>query len=153
MSGKILVPHDGYEMSEKALKYAIEIAKAMRMEIIILRVVSPVISDTTLYSFLSDKERRRVRRELTHVDKQVQSKIYDNLAKQLTACMSKNVKASRLVVIGDPVEKILSVTQKENPYMLIIGSRRLKGFGKLKILGSVARKVSENARCPVTIVH
>lgn len=38
MKGKILVPHDGYEMSDKALKYAIEIAKAMRMEIIILRV-------------------------------------------------------------------------------------------------------------------
>jgi nucleotide-binding universal stress UspA family protein len=37
--------------------------------------------------------------------------------------------------------------------MIIIGSRKLKGFGKLKILGSVARKVSENAKCPVTIVH
>jgi len=29
----------------------------------------------------------------------------------------------------------------------------LHTIGKLKILGSVARKVSENARCPVTIVH
>lgn len=79
--------------------------------------------------------------------------MYNKLAKQLTACVSKGVKAKRLVMIGEPVEKILTVATQENPYMIIIGSRKLKGFGKLKILGSVARKVSENAKCPVTIVH
>jgi nucleotide-binding universal stress UspA family protein len=34
-----------------------------------------------------------------------------------------------------------------------MGSRRLKGVSRLKALGSVTRKVSEQADCPVLIVH
>ena len=150
MKGKILVPHDGYEMSDKALKYAIEIAKAMRMEIIILRVVH--VFDFSIIP-LSYRERENLMKELKTVDGEAKKHMYGKLAKQLTACVSKGVKAKRLVMIGEPVEKILAVAAQENPYMIIIGSRKLKGFGKLKILGSVARKVSENAKCPVTIVH
>lgn len=149
---KILVPHDGYEMSDKALKYAIEIARAMRMEIIILRVMPHVIDDSSII-FLHEKEQNRIKRDVIKINRQVKLQIYNKLAKQLTMCSSAGVKASRIVVIGDPVEKILSVARREDPYLIIIGSRKLKGLGKLRLLGSVARKISENARCPVTIVH
>ena len=37
--------------------------------------------------------------------------------------------------------------------MIIMGSHRLKGLPKIKALGSVTRKVSESADCPVLIVH
>jgi nucleotide-binding universal stress UspA family protein len=149
---KILVPHDGYEMSDKALKYAIEIAKAMHMKIIILRVVPHVIADSSII-FLHEKEQNRIKRNMVKINQQVKMQIYNHLAKQLTMCSSEGVRASRMVVIGDPVEKILSVARREDPYLLIIGSRKLKGLGKLRLLGSVARKVSEEAECPVTIVH
>ncbi|MEM3085290.1 MAG: universal stress protein [Nitrososphaerales archaeon] len=151
MRHKILVPHDGYEMSDKALNYAIEIAKAMDMEITVLRVLPEIIEGSSL--FLSEKERERVKRELSRVSKEVQKKVYDSLEKQVNVCESKGVRASRMVLVGEPVEKILSVANKEDPFLIIIGSRRLKGLGKLKVLGSVARKVSEQAKCPVTIVH
>lgn len=150
MKRKILVPHDGYEMSDKALKYAIEIAKAMRMEIIILRVVR--VFDFSIIP-LSYKERENLRKKLKNADKEAKRHVYNKLVKQLTACVSEGVKTRRLVMVGEPAERNLAVATQENPYMIIIGSRKLKGFGKLKILGSVARKVSENAKCPVTIVH
>lgn len=150
MKGKILVPHDGYEMSDKALKYAIEIAKAMRMEIIILRVIH-VFDFSTIP--LSYRERENLRKKLKDADRETKKHAYNKLAKQLTACVSEGVKAKRMVMIGGPVERILAIAAQENPYMIVMGSRKLKGIGKLKILGSVARKVSENAKCPVTIVH
>jgi nucleotide-binding universal stress UspA family protein len=37
--------------------------------------------------------------------------------------------------------------------LVVMGSRRLKGASRIKALGSVARKVSEIAECPVLIVH
>jgi nucleotide-binding universal stress UspA family protein len=44
---------------------------------------------------------------------------------------------------------------KENEVDLIVmGSRRLEGVSKIVVaLGSVARKVSERAFCPVMLVH
>jgi nucleotide-binding universal stress UspA family protein len=48
MSHTILVPHDGYEMSDKALKYAIEIAKGLNMNIKIIRVVEEVLDVSTM---------------------------------------------------------------------------------------------------------
>jgi nucleotide-binding universal stress UspA family protein len=152
MKRKILVPHDGYEMSDKALKYAIEIAKAMHMGIIILRVMPHVIDHSSII-FLHEKEQNRIKRDMMKINKQVKLQIYNKLTKQLTMCSSEGVRASRVVVIGDPVEKILSVARKEDPYLIIIGSRKLKGLGRLRLLGSVARKISEQAKCPVTIVH
>ena len=37
--------------------------------------------------------------------------------------------------------------------LIIIGSQRLNKFSKIKALGSVSRKISENADCPVMIIH
>jgi nucleotide-binding universal stress UspA family protein len=37
--------------------------------------------------------------------------------------------------------------------MIIVGSRRLETISRIKALGSVARKVSETAECPVMIIH
>jgi nucleotide-binding universal stress UspA family protein len=34
-----------------------------------------------------------------------------------------------------------------------MGSKRLEAISKIKALGSVARKVSEAAECPVLLIH
>jgi nucleotide-binding universal stress UspA family protein len=34
-----------------------------------------------------------------------------------------------------------------------MGSTSLKGISKVRVLGSVSRAVSENANCPVMLVH
>lgn len=55
--------------------------------------------------------------------------------------------------VGSPAEEIVSVANAQKVDLIIMGSRRLEKVEKLKALGSVARKVSEIAACPVTIVH
>ena len=61
MSRIILVPHDGYEMSDKALKYATEIARGLNMNIKLLRVVEEVLYISTM-SHWNNIERARVKR-------------------------------------------------------------------------------------------
>jgi nucleotide-binding universal stress UspA family protein len=58
------------------------------------------------------------------------------------------------VVIGNPAEVIIDVANnKEKVDLIIMGSTSLKGISKVRVLGSVSRAVSENANCPVMLVH
>ena len=50
-------------------------------------------------------------------------------------------------------EQILKYTSDNKIDLIIIGSQRLNKFSKIKALGSVSRKISENADCPVMIIH
>jgi len=56
-----------------------------------------------------------------------------------------------------PAERIIDVAENERVDLIIMGSRELKrekeyAAGKLKLLGSVARRVSEIAESPVMII-
>lgn len=56
MTQKILVPHDGSEMSDRALNKAIEFAKLLNSEIIILHILDDkLIPSTAIMSLLGEK--------------------------------------------------------------------------------------------------
>ena len=57
--------------------------------------------------------------------------------------------AIRSVVAGYPSDVILSEAAKNNVNLIIMGTAGLRGISKIKALGSVARRVSEQAVCPV----
>ena len=154
MSRIILVPHDGYEMSNSALKYAIEIAKGLNMNIKLIRVVQGVIDISTM-SIWNNIERARVKRDIEKAKAQIRKKEYKKLEKLVSMATSRGVEASSLVLEGDAAEKITSVINKERPYLVVVGSGRLpsRGLSKLKTLGSVARKITEESKCPVLVVR
>jgi nucleotide-binding universal stress UspA family protein len=59
--------------------------------------------------------------------------------------------------MGAPAEGIIDVAENERGDLIVMGSRELKrekeyAAGKLKLLGSVARRVSEIAESPVMII-
>jgi nucleotide-binding universal stress UspA family protein len=153
MSHIILVPHDGYEMSDKALKYAIEIAKGLNMNIKIIRVVEEVLDVSTM-SHWNNIERARLKRNIEKDRAQIRQKEYEKLEKLVSLANSSGVEASSLVREGDGAEKIVSTIKKETPYLVVIGSNRskLKGLSKIRALGSVARKLSEKSPRPVLII-
>ena len=153
MSRIILVPHDGYEMSDSALKYAIEIAKGLNMNIKLIRVVEEVL-DVSIMSHWNNIERARVKRDVEKHRAQIREKEYKKLKKLVSLSNSSGVEASSLVLEGDVAEKIVSTIKKEKPYLVVIGSNRLKlkGLSKIRALGSVARKLSEKSPRPVLIV-
>jgi nucleotide-binding universal stress UspA family protein len=58
--------------------------------------------------------------------------------------------------MGAPEEGIIDVVENEHVDLIVMGSRELKRekeyAGKLKLLGSVTRRVSEIAESPVMII-
>ena len=150
----ILVPHDGYSMSNKALKYAIEIAKGLSTDIKLVRVIDEILDVSTM-SHWRNIERARVKRDIEKLRARAREKEYKRLDKLISFSQSRGVEASSLVLEGNAAEKILLAIKKEKPYIVIIGSNRLKlrGLAKIKALGSVARKLSEQSPRPVLIVR
>jgi nucleotide-binding universal stress UspA family protein len=64
----------------------------------------------------------------------------------------ENVSLQSEVLIGDPSNEILQFANDEKVDLIIIGTTGLSGIKKF-VFGSVARKVSEKAKCPVMLVR
>ena len=149
MISKILVPHDGTEMSDKAFEKAVEFAKMFKAELVLLHIIEYGIEP--LPTSLEDKglinrARRSARIQLEKGwDKMVEVKTHE----------IENDKVDLLgeCRYGSASEQIVRFAKNNKIDIIVMGSRRLKGILKIKALGSVTRKVSEIADCPILIVH
>ncbi len=90
MARMILVPHDGYEMSDKALKYAIEIAKGLEMNMKIIRVVEEIL-DVSRMGQWDNFKRAKVKREVEKHKAQIRKKEYKRLEKLVSLANSRGV--------------------------------------------------------------
>jgi nucleotide-binding universal stress UspA family protein len=154
MARTILVPHDGHAMSDAALKYAIDIAISMNMKIKMVRVI-PRLFDISEMSHWTEPERKRVRKEMERKRKRAIDHEYKNLEKHTSLITLKGVQASSQLIEGiDVADEITKIAKKEKPYIVVIGSKKLKskGLSRIRILGSVARKLSVESTYPLLIV-
>lgn len=148
---RILVPHDGSETSDKALREAEGFAKALNYEILLLHVVdNTFIPPSASLGFFEQSSLENTKTELMKVLKEgAEQMLKDRMAK----VKEKGINIRYLINTGSPVEIILSIANNEKVNLIVMGSRQLTKVGKIKALGSVARRVSELAECPVMIVH
>ena len=67
----------------------------------------------------------------------------------------ENIKFNITISTDEPPisEQILKFASDNKIDLVIIGSHRLSEISKIKALGSVSRKVSENVECPIMIIH
>ena len=151
MLTKILVPYDGSRYSSKALTRAIELAHNLDSEIILLSVVNPgYISPPGLLGILKSKKEKDVIKKLSRSMKLDSEKMLKTATKK---CESKGISVSYKIMEGEIANKILEFANSKKITLIVIGSHGLHGISKLKTLGSVSRRVSENAKCPVLIVR
>jgi nucleotide-binding universal stress UspA family protein len=141
MISKILVPHDGTEMSDKALEKAVELTKALDAELVLLHVIEqiPIPPSIMLGSdpILIKRARRSVRRELEQGWNKF-AEIKMHLLEGKT-----NVRITSDCLAGTAADQILRYAKTNKPDMIVMASARLEGLSKIKALGSVSRKVSE----------
>jgi len=151
MLTKILVPYDGSSYSIKALTRAIEIAHNLDSKIILFSVVNTgYISPPGLLGMIKSKKEKEIIKKYGKSLKLNSEKMLKNAVKK---CESKGISVSYRIEEGEISAKILDFAKAKKITLIVIGSHGLHGIGKLKTLGSVSRRVSENARCPVLIVR
>jgi nucleotide-binding universal stress UspA family protein len=141
MIKKILVPVDGSSTALRALEFAMEVARNVDAEIIVMNIDIPY-------------DLSRIKPKLKDADgKDIESKKLSPLEEAKRAVEKAGfakISYKKMVDI-DPAERIVSEAEKSAVDLIIMGNR---GMGVLAgfFLGSVSTKVSQTAHCPVTIV-
>ncbi|MBI2183518.1 MAG: universal stress protein [Thaumarchaeota archaeon] len=137
---KILVGLDGSPYSDKALIYALEIAKRFSSKITVMYIV---VRPLHLYGdegvVLAEPSDKRLEEEGEKI-----------LKKAKEQASNEGVEIDSLMTSGDPSEELLKASRQDYD-LVVLGSRglsRVKAF----LLGSVSSRVSHYAKCPVLIV-
>ncbi|CAE6487779.1 universal stress protein [Candidatus Nitrosotenuis uzonensis] len=146
----ILVPYDNSTPSQNALKIASDIARSNNATVHLLYVIQEVM----LPNYFG-------RTQLNKTMKEYEKEIYNDLKAQALSLLQEQKQKNETLGIstkigtayGNTSKQILESIKKNKIDLVVIGTTSRKGISKIRALGSVARKISEESPCPVLLVH
>ena len=141
---RILYPSDFSPASRPAFKRAMELAKSLRSQLLIVHVLAPppIIGE----GYITAETVETLLRSQRHAA-QRQLRVLVARAKAAGVRVS-----SLLVETGMTHEQIVRVARRKRADMIVMGTHGRTGLTRL-LLGSVAARVIATARCPVLTVR
>jgi nucleotide-binding universal stress UspA family protein len=153
MMRNIIVTDDGTEVSDKALEIACQIAGPCGACITLLHVIEHMEDPDTMI-FGNKRELIEKAKLMNLRPSSMENTWHKRAQEKIKKLSEQNLQSDCKCLTGDIAEKIMEYAHNEKVDMIVMGSsNRLKGISKIKALGSVTRKVSELADCPVLIIH
>ncbi len=139
---KILVPTDFSDFSNKALDYAMALAKAHDAEVLVLHVTAPPSYpvETSIAAEVYEEIEDRMRQDAEK-----------RLAEILEGEDARTVATHTRVAEGSPFVQIIRIAREEDVDLIVIATHGVSGIKHL-LLGSTAEKVVRKAPCPVLTV-
>ena len=144
---RILVPADGSEESLKAVRYAVEFAKADGASVTVFHVAN--MRDLIAEETALDQKKHGLE-DLTDRLRQSADRVFA-LCKAAVADHKGGVDIHFVANIGRPGPTILKKAEKDGSDLLIMGSRGRSGLTSI-LLGSVSRYITTHSGLPVMIV-
>ena len=140
MYKKILVPTDGSDFAKKSQKHALFLAKVCEAEIIAVSV-----TENNFVNGLPLDD------EIYQLNQILKERSEENL-KEFDELNEDDLKITHVIREGSPAKVILEVANEEEVDLIVMGSSGKSGFDRF-IMGSVADKVVNSAKCAVLVVH
>jgi len=138
---RILVPVDFSGFSDRALQYAVQVARQFKAELLLLHVVEAFPIDYMLGIKSAEKANQW---QVEQSEKRMRE-----LCSRLT---SKNsVGATGSVKFGKPFQEIVQFARKHSIDLIIIATHGYTGLKHIQ-LGSTAEMVVRHATCPVLVL-
>lgn len=138
--GKILVPVDFSDHSQKALRYALAFAKQFDAEVTLVHIVEQMVypgdwmyPPMAVTDFATEKREQMISR-LRSLD------------------AGSGVKTHHLVRLGRAWQEVIEIAREQKADMIILATHGYTGL-KHVLLGSVAEKIVRHAPCPVLSVR
>jgi nucleotide-binding universal stress UspA family protein len=139
---QILAPTDFSQNSEKAINYAIELARLVGAKLTLLHVVpEPSALDYTMQGIPVD--------EIQAWQKEAEEKLADQLAK--AKLEYQNVDSIQTTALH-PRDEIVRAATSLSADLLVLSTHGYKGWKHL-LFGSDAEKILEHAPCPVVVIR
>ena len=148
MISKILLPTDGSKTSQKAARFASDLAKMSKASIIILSVIdhNTMIGQTV-------PARKTARHLIEPIEDYLREATESFVGIIKKICDEKKVKSEQVIVRGHPVEEILKAAQRTKADLIIMGSHGRSAL-TAALLGSVTYGViHKESKIPVLIVR
>jgi nucleotide-binding universal stress UspA family protein len=129
---RILVPHDGSEMSDRALRHAIYLSKMSGTEIVILHVIERT------GNFLGRTNEEGIRQMLEE---------------RTNLCRKAGVKeVSYIIRSGRPADEIVRLVGERYYDLIVMASSRISSTIRI-ILGSNAKRVLDSVPKPILVIR
>lgn len=149
MIKNILVPIDGSEHSNNALKFGLDLAEKYSAKLTLLSVAQPVVVTGPMFitqPMMPPTSTAMYVQAIESAHKKMLEDTYNRAKAE-----KPDVEISKRLVNGRPADRIVEIADKENFDLIVIGSRGVGGVKKF-FLGSVSDRVADEAHCPVLIV-
>ncbi|MBQ9160005.1 MAG: universal stress protein [Methanobrevibacter sp.] len=140
MYKKILVPTDGSEFAKKAQQHALFLAKVSGAEIIAVSV-----TENNFVNGLPLDD------EIYQLNQILNERSEENL-KEFDKLNEDDLKITHVIRECSTASVILEVAKEGDVDLIVMGSSGKSGFDRF-IMGSVADKVVNSAKCAVLVVH
>ena len=148
MLSRILVPMDGSRMSQKAARYAVDLAKKTGSSLLLLSVIDDRFIVSQAVSAAASP---------THLKESVEDYLRQSAQASLDAivklCARNRILCKAAVRKGHPVEEIVNEAKRAKAELIVMGSHG-KSALKAAVLGSVTYGVMhKDTNIPVLIVR
>ncbi|NOZ59652.1 MAG: universal stress protein [Euryarchaeota archaeon] len=141
MYKSILIPTDGSEIAEEAVRHGVRLAKALNAKVYGLYVI-----DISAFAGIPTEAVWESMRVLLEEEGKRALASVEELAKEL------GVECETIIREGIPAEDIVSVAREKGADLIVMGTAGRTGLDRF-LLGSVAEKVVRTSSCPVMVVH
>ena len=140
----MLVAIDGSTYAAKALDYAVGLAEKCSARINIVHVVPEI-------NFLMSKLEASKSQYLKYINDGLEEVGRTILSESEKTVKISNINVAAILKHGDTADKIIETAQEVKADLIVVGQKGL-GSGEKFPLGSIAYKVSQQAKCPVLII-
>jgi nucleotide-binding universal stress UspA family protein len=152
---RILIPHDGSEMSDKALGHAIYLSKVSDADIIILNVLDRIESkdSSAVLATMKGGEGGQLDRANRDVEITMEGGAKQMIEDKMKLCKEAGVKSqvSYKIQTGKPLDEIIKLSEEMDIDLVVMASSRLTS--SVRVLGSITRKVIGTVKQPVLVIH
>ena len=157
---RILVPYDASQMSDKALRYAIYLSKISNSDIFILNVIENYedlkdVLPTTIKAEQEGKLERSNKNDLQGVDLKVsvEGALRKVIEEKIHLCQEAGLdnQITYEIHTGKASDEIIQLAELKGFDLIVMASHRITST--LKSIGSTARKVMDNVKNPVLLIH
>lgn len=140
MTRSILAGVDGSQQSDKAFRFALELARSSGAQLHACAAVYGAeleMAEPEELAALTERARARLRSALEQTE---------------TVANAANMDVTIHLLEGHPVEELLALAGRIGADHIVVGHRS-KGLFERLLMGSVAKRVVDFARCSVTVVR
>ena len=140
----VIVPLDGSPLAENALPHAMALAKAMDLELLLLRAYTMMQTISTYDDYIPDWDK------LEAMSKEEVLRYLDQKARELKD--EALAKVSPIALEGEPAQQIIELAKGTANSLVVICSHGRSGVGRW-VLGSVAERVARHCVGPVLLIR